>query len=77
MLITKAIAKENLGDYICLSITKKKIFICNRFRADGALSTSISVNSFQNDITVTLHNVHKINLSAVIARSPSNYSYIT
>ena len=41
MLITKASAKENLGEIICLSIVKAKanqnpqIFICNCFRADG------------------------------------------
>ena len=41
MTITKANAKENLGEFSCLSITKAKakqnlqIFICNLFRADG------------------------------------------
>ena len=41
MIITKANAKENLGDFICLSITKAKaktnpqILISHRFRADG------------------------------------------
>ena len=41
MIITKANAKENLGEFMCLSITKAKattnpqIYICNSFRADG------------------------------------------
>ena len=43
MIITKANAKENPGELICLSITKAKkrkqknpqIFICNHFLADG------------------------------------------
>ena len=41
MIIAKAKAKENLGEFICLSITKAKakenlqIFICNHFCADG------------------------------------------
>ena len=41
MITTKANAKENLGEFICLSTTKAEakenlqIFICNRFRADG------------------------------------------
>ena len=41
MIITKANAKENLEQFVCLSITKAKaktnsqIFICHRFRADG------------------------------------------
>ena len=43
MTITKANAKENLGELICLSIAKAKakynlqIFICNYFRADGTI----------------------------------------
>ena len=38
MIITKANAKENLGEFTCLSITKAKkleIFMCNHGRADG------------------------------------------
>ena len=41
MTMTKAKAKENLGEFICLSISKAitnenlQIFICNHFRADG------------------------------------------
>ena len=39
MIVTKANAKENLGEFVCLSIatakTNLQIFICNRFRADG------------------------------------------
>ena len=40
-IITNANAKENLGKFICLSITKAKAktnpqnFICNRFCVDG------------------------------------------
>ena len=41
MIIAKANAKENLGEFICLSITKAnaktnlQIFICNYFCVDG------------------------------------------
>ena len=41
MIIMKANAKENLGEFICLSITKAnaktnlQIFICNHFCVDG------------------------------------------
>ena len=41
MIITKANAKDNLGEFICFSITKAnaktnlQIFFCNCFRADG------------------------------------------
>ena len=44
MSIAKAIAKENQGKYVRLSITKVSakvnplIFICNRLRAAGALT---------------------------------------
>ena len=47
MFTTKANAKENLGECICLSITKAKakqdrqIFICNRFLADGRFGRSL------------------------------------
>ena len=41
MIIAKANAKENLGEFICLSITKAnaktnlQIVICNHFGVDG------------------------------------------
>ena len=51
MIITKANAKENLGGFIGLSITKEKaktnlqIFICNCFRADGRMCTQTESKS--------------------------------
>ena len=47
MIIAKANPKENLGELVCLSITKAKAktnpqnFICNRFRADGIAAAKI------------------------------------
>ena len=47
MIITKANGKEHLGEVMCLPIAKVKakedlqIFICSRFRADGALGPQI------------------------------------
>ena len=51
MIIAKANAKENLGEFISLSITKAnaktnlQIFICNYFCADGknAMNSKIIV----------------------------------
>ena len=47
MIIAKANAKENLGEFICLSITKAnaktnlQIFICNHFCVDGSSQSTL------------------------------------